>query len=103
MRLATLLRAAVVPAAVLLTPSAGPAQIQPGQKDTFTGAAPAGFDNWQQGLNAPPGSLLLVNGGPGGGSDQYMQITAVFIPPFASAGSRITAFNQTQWAGDYNK
>ncbi len=96
---ATLLRAATVTAAVLLAPPAGRAQtITLGQKDTFTGAAPGGFDNWTQGAFAPPGSLLLVTGGPGGGSDQYMQITAT---GGIGAGSRITVFNQVQWTGNY--
>ena len=72
MRLAKLLRAAVVPAAVLLTPSASPAQITLGQKDTFE----SGLQGWTQGINSGGSGLANPTGGPGGAADHYMQITS---------------------------
>jgi hypothetical protein len=94
MRLAKLLRAAVVPAAVLLTPSASPAQITLGQKDTFE----SGLQGWTQGINSGGSGLANPTGGPGGAADHYMQITS---QGGFGADSKLIVFNQAQWTGNY--
>lgn len=66
-----------------------------GQVDTFQGPS---FNNWQQGANSPPGALTVVGGGQGGASDFYLRIVGT---GGVGAGSRITAFNTAQWAGNY--
>src|SRR5262245_44513854 len=79
----------------LIFPAFGRAQITLGQTDTFG----TGLQNWTQGAQAPPGALGVVNGGPGGATDPFMQIVA---NGGTSAGGRLTVFNQSQWVGDYN-
>jgi hypothetical protein len=43
--------------------------------------------------------LSVVNGGPSGAADPFMQIMA---NGSTSAGGRMTVFNQSQWTGNYN-
>jgi hypothetical protein len=75
-------------------PTAGRAQVTLGQTDTFS----SGLQNWKQGANSPAGALSVVNGGPAGANDAFMQIVA----NGAGAGGKITVFNQSQWTGNYN-
>jgi hypothetical protein len=94
MRLSHFVRAVVAVAVVLLAPTAGRGQIQPGQVDTFTDGTTAG---WSQGFNSP-NPPVVVPGGPGGPSDNFLRVTATGI----GAGGRITIFNRAQWLGNYN-
>jgi hypothetical protein len=60
--------------------------------DTFSGSA-LGWTN-----GAPAADPVVVpTGGPSGIGDSYLQITG----DGAGEGGRITAFNVSQWAGDY--
>jgi hypothetical protein len=95
MRLSHLVRAVVAPAVVLLVPAAGPAQVTVGQIDTFTDGTTM---NWSEGFNSP-NPPVVVAGGPGGPTDNYMQDTAT---GGFGAGSRLTLFNRNQWLGNYN-
>lgn len=81
--------------AMLFVPASGRAQITLGQTDNFS----TGLQNWTQGALAPPGALSVVNGGPGGATDPFLQIAA---NGGATAGGRLTVFNQSQWTGNYN-
>ena len=66
--------------------------------DTFgNGSA----ENWLDGLlgashSAPPDNV--VSGGPSGGKDHYLHLTAL---GGSGAGSTLSALNRGQWAGDY--
>jgi hypothetical protein len=91
-RLVGILRAVMILGAVLVFPSLGPAQITLGQIDTFESGTTL---NWTNG--AAPGALSVVGGGPGGASDQYLQVTASGSGP----GGSLTVFNRTQWLGNY--
>ncbi len=99
MRLTRLVWAVAAPATMLLTPSAGPAQVTAGQIDTFEGGTSGSLMNWSQGINAPQGSLVVATGGPAGAADHFMQITA---DSTSLGGNRLTAFNRVQWLGNYN-
>jgi hypothetical protein len=92
-RLAQSLLIAVI--GIVVFPACGHAQITLGQTDTFN----TGLQNWTQGAQAPPGALSVVNGGPSGATDPFMQIVA---NGGASSGGRLTVFNQSQWTGNYN-
>ncbi len=63
-----------------------------GQVDTFTGSA----QGWTNGSRAPD-PTVVPTGGPGGIADSYLRITGNGDGP----GGKITAFNVSQWAGDY--
>ncbi|HTK74583.1 MAG TPA: PEP-CTERM sorting domain-containing protein [Gemmataceae bacterium] len=86
---------ALIAVGFLVFPAAGRAQITLGQTDNFS----TGLQNWTQGAQAPPGALSVVNGGPSGAADPFMQIMA---NGSTSAGGRMTVFNQSQWTGNYN-
>jgi hypothetical protein len=96
MRLSHLVRAAVAAAVVLLAPAAGPAQITPGQIDTFTDGTTM---NWLDGAFSPNPPVVITGGGPGGPTDNYLQDSA---GGGIGAGSRLIMFNRVQWLGDYN-
>jgi hypothetical protein len=61
-----------------------------GQIDTFQD----GLDNWQGGVG---GLAVAPTGGPAGAGDQYLQLSsgASPLPP------RMTAFNDSQWLGNF--
>ena len=63
-----------------------------GQIDTFSAASTLG---WSMGL--PPAPLVISTGGPAGGGDGYLQITADGV----DIDGRLTVFNRSQWAGDF--
>jgi hypothetical protein len=62
------------------------AALAPGLIDTFQRPF-ASSQNW---ISTPPGTNP-TSGGPGGGSDGYLELTA--------AGAPLSAFNESQWAG----
>jgi len=95
MRPTRLAQSVVIILGILGSPATGRAQITLGQTDDFG----TGLQNWTQGAQAPPGALSVVNGGPGGATDPFLQIVA---NGGASAGGRMTVFNQSQWVGNYN-
>lgn len=71
-----------------------------GQIDTFEDGTVQG---WVVGIGpvggvhpAPPANI--ATGGPAGGGDNYLQLTAV---GGGGPGSRLSALNLAQWAGDY--
>src|SRR5438034_10157610 len=84
----------IVAITVLALPTLGHAQVTLGQTDNFG----SGLANWRQGASSPPGALSVVNGGPAGANDPFMQIVA----NGGSAAGKITVFNQSQWVGNYN-
>ena len=87
---------AVALAAALSAPAVSPGQtLTLNQVDTFTSGTTA---NWIQGVSAPAGALTVVPGGPAGAADNFLQITSDGSGP----GGRLTAFNQTQWVGNYS-
>ena len=69
------------------------------QTDTFQDGT---TQNWFAGGGplgqVPPAPPTVVAGGPGGAGDMFLQITA---NGGAGPGSRLTAMNAVQWAGDY--
>ncbi len=91
----------VTPLFVFFVLTAGPASAAPiplGQVDTFENGT---VENWVVGLlgaphPAPPSNV--ATGGPGGANDNFMLLTAV---GGQGAGSRLSAINLVQWAGDY--
>ena len=66
-----------------------------GQIDTFEDGGLAG---WSVGPGHPAPPTNEANGGPGGVGDNYLRLTSL---GGANAGSRLSAFNMAQWAGDY--
>jgi hypothetical protein len=72
------------------------AAVVDGQIDTFESGTTEG---WSVGFGAHPAPPQNVaTGGPDGAGDAYLLLTSV--GGFA-AGSRLAAFNQAQWSGDY--
>jgi hypothetical protein len=67
-----------------------------GQVDTFAVGTTQGWSAGAGGAPTPP--QVVFGGGPGGAGDNYLQITAV---GGTGPGSRLVAFNGTQWAGNY--
>ena len=67
-----------------------------GQIDDFQDGT---TQNWTNG-NIPPAPPVvnILDGGPGGAGDHYIQVTSV---GGNGAGNRLTAFNRDQWLGDY--
>lgn len=80
----------------LLLQAAGTAQaVQPGQVDDFSGPSP---DGWSSGVAHPAPPVAVASGGPAGGGDSFLQLTAL---GGAGPGSRLVAFFGTQWTGNY--
>ncbi|MGD9618041.1 MAG: PEP-CTERM sorting domain-containing protein [Alphaproteobacteria bacterium] len=99
-----LLASIVVIAAVALAPqTAGAVAI--GQIDTFEDGTTEGWFAGGGPFGAmPPNPPQVVDtGGPGGAGDAFLQITAVGGSggPAPQPGSRLSANNTLQWAGDY--
>lgn len=71
-----------------------------GQIDTFQDGTTAG---WQINLLGNGGSAtppqVVATGGPTGANDSYLELSAT--GGFSGPGSRLTALNPAQWAGDY--
>jgi hypothetical protein len=81
--------------AVLLAAPRADAAITFGQLDDFQGSTTLG---WREGAGSPNPPAVVLNGGPGGAGDAFLQNVA--IGGFG-AGGRQVMFNQAQWAGDY--
>ena len=73
-----------------LAPAAARAVIV-GQNDTFQDGTTA---NWTNG-GTPPANVSTA--GPGGAGDRFMELTA----DGSGSNGRLTAFNRSQWLGDY--
>jgi hypothetical protein len=87
---------AIVVPAVLLLPAVCSGQPTVGQTDTFSTGTTL---NWDQGAGAPAANLTVIpTGGPTGTNDAYLQVSG---SGGFGAGSRLTAYNQVQWAGNY--
>jgi hypothetical protein len=72
-----------------------------GQIDTFEDGTTAGWTINLLGMGSPPAAALpttVSTGGPAGPGDAYLQLGAV---GGSGAGSRLSAINAAQWAGDY--
>ncbi len=78
-------------AAGLLLPAPGPAQVVLGQTDTFENNT---TQNWANGGINPGVSVQL--GGPAGAADHFLQIQSG-----PGNAPRLTAFNRSQWLGNY--
>jgi hypothetical protein len=91
-----LVGAAACLAAGLIAPAR--AELMVGQIDTFEDGATQGWTaGGQMGSPfIPPANVST--GGPAGSDDNFLQITAV---GGAGPGSKLSAFNLSQWAGDY--
>ena len=88
-------------AGVLLQPTAGSAVVL-GQIDSFQDGT---LQNWDAGLDGvepfPPSPVVIPNGGPGGGNNQYMQITGIGGTG-TGPGTKISVVNRNlQWSGNY--
>jgi hypothetical protein len=90
-----------VAAVFLMTPAVGRADVILGQVDTFETGTTL---NWFAGLGfGPPNPLPPVNvatGGPAGAGDNFLLLSSNGDLGFGP-GSRLTAMNEAQWAGDY--
>lgn len=69
--------------------------VDPGQIDTFEDGTTQG---WIVGAPHPFPPVNIVTGGPAGADDNYALLTAI---GGGGPGSRLSAFNFNQWAGDY--
>jgi hypothetical protein len=65
-----------------------------GQVDTFQEGS---LQNWTNGGFGSP-VVNVANGGPAGSGDRYVQISSSGTP---GPGGRLTAFNLSQWSGNY--
>lgn len=93
----TLALVAVVIVRGLAWPIAAGASPILGQVDTFEDGTVAGWQVGDISHSAPPANI--DGGGPAGVDDHYMRLTA--FGGGNRPGSRLTAFNEMQWAGDY--
>jgi hypothetical protein len=87
--------AALTAAASLLLTATATASPILGQIDTFDDGGVAG---WSVGGIHPVPPANVADGGPAGAGDNYLQLTSV---GGQGPGSRLSAFNMAQWAGDY--
>jgi hypothetical protein len=86
---------AALSAGVLAT-AAAHGQVTLGQVDDFQDGTVHGWRVGGVQHPAPPSNL--ATGGPGGAGDAFLRLTAL---GGAGPGSRLSAFNTAQWAGDY--
>ena len=86
-------------AGVLLQPTVGSAVVL-GQIDTFQDGTLQNWDAGLGGIEPPTPPTVILDGGPGGVGDHYMQITGIGGLP--NPGSKISVVNRDlQWAGNY--
>ncbi|HEU4428837.1 MAG TPA: hypothetical protein VFT98_08785 [Myxococcota bacterium] len=79
--------------------ASGASAVTVGQTDDFEDGTTQGWLVSLLGMGVHPAPPMNVpGGGPAGALDSYLALTAV---GGASAGSRLTAINVTQWTGDY--
>lgn len=71
------------------------AQLAPGQVDTFEDGTVQG---WTVGAQHPTPPANVATGGPAGADDGHLRLTAT---GGNGPGSKLSAFNEAQWAGDY--
>lgn len=88
--------ATVALAAVFLSPPALGAQVAAGQADAFEGATSQGWSVGDPEHPAPP--TVVPTGGPGGAGDGYLRLQSF---GGSGPGSRLSAINHDQWAGNY--
>lgn len=81
-------------AVVLATSGASASALAPGMVDTFEDGSTNG---WASGFNNPNPPVNVANGGPSGGGDRYLLLTA----SGSGSGGRLVAFSGPQWAGNY--
>jgi len=93
----TLALAAAVVISGLAWPMAAGASPILGQVDTFEDGTVAGWQVGSPTHPAPPANI--ASGGPAGVDDNFMMLSA--FGAGVNEGSRLTAFNLAQWAGDY--
>lgn len=74
------------------------AQLNVGQIDTFEDGTTMGWTAGYASTQLPLPPTNISTGGPTGVDDNYLQITAT---GGMGPGSRLSAFNLAQWAGDY--
>ena len=87
--------AALVAGLVTLQGTAA-AQVTAGQVDDFESPGVAGWIVGDPGHPAPPSNQ--TSGGPGGAGDGFLLLQSTGLD---GPGSRMSAFNTAQWAGDY--
>lgn len=85
---------ALIVAGLVLSDAASAAPLL-GQLDTFEDGGVAG---WTVGAGHPAPPVNVSSGGPGGTDDNYLLLTAFGDN---GPGSRLSAINLAQWAGDY--
>lgn len=86
----------VFSAALFASASAGRAQVQFGQIDTFSDGATQG---WAEGPPSSNPPQVQLTGGPAGAGDAWLQNISTGT---GTEGSRQVMFNRAQWAGNYN-
>jgi PEP-CTERM motif len=69
-----------------------------GQTDTFQDLTTDGWFAGLLGMMPPVPPHVVATGGPGGAGDAFLEITGL---GGLGAGSKITALNNAQWAGNY--
>jgi hypothetical protein len=71
------------------------AAVTPGQVDNFN----TNLQGWEAGgFTNPNPPRRIASGGPGGGSDSYMQLTS---SGQFGAGGKLVVYNKSQWVGDF--
>jgi hypothetical protein len=98
MRIGRVLRSLAAPLILVALAPAPGWSLSIGQQDTFEDGTTAG---WLVALLGAPSSSPPVNvpdGGPAGAGDNFLLLTS---RGGSRAGSRLTAINVTQWAGDF--
>jgi hypothetical protein len=88
----------VMAAAVLWAAPAG-AQVTAGQVDDFEDGTTEGWIvGGAPGVVHPTPPANVASGGPAGAADNYLRLTAI---GGGGPGSRLSAYNGSQWTGDY--
>lgn len=86
---------AITASALCTLPAVGQAQVAVGQRDTFEDGTTQG---WVVGPDHPAPPRNVATGGPGGAGDNFLLLSAF---GGNGPGSRMSAFNTSQWTGDY--
>ena len=87
---------AALPLSILLITVTPACALNLGQIDTFEDGT---TQNWTVGAGGSPvPPVNVATGGPGGLDDNFLLLTSTGT---TGPGSRLTAFNEVQWTGDY--